>query len=79
MASKFFGEFMGTMILILMGNGALANMFLKRSKAEGTGWLAITTGCAFAVMMPGVSRPASQVSFISRSGPPSCLMPCAAP
>src|SRR6266581_2102538 len=50
MASKFFGEFMGTMILILMGNGAVANMLLKRSKAEGTGWLAITTGWAFAVM-----------------------------
>jgi glycerol uptake facilitator protein len=50
MASKFFGEFMGTMILILMGNGSVANMLLKRSKAEGTGWLAITAGWAFAVM-----------------------------
>jgi len=50
MASKFFGEFMGTMVLILMGNGAVANMLLKRSKAEGTGWLAITAGWAFAVM-----------------------------
>jgi glycerol uptake facilitator protein len=50
MASKFLGEFMGTMVLILMGNGAVANMLLKRSKAEGTGWLAITAGWAFAVM-----------------------------
>jgi glycerol uptake facilitator protein len=50
MASRFFGEFMGTMILILMGNGAVANMLLKRSKAEGAGWMAITTGWAFAVM-----------------------------
>ena len=50
MASKFFGEFMGTMILILMGNGVVANVLLKRSKAEGAGWLAITTGWAFAVM-----------------------------
>ena len=50
MASKLFGEFMGTMILILMGNGAVANMLLKRSKGEGAGWLAITTGWAFAVM-----------------------------
>ena len=40
MASRFFGEFMGTMILILMGNGAVANMLLKRSKGEGAGWLA---------------------------------------
>src|SRR5450756_2999517 len=50
MASKLFGEFMGTMVLILMGNGAVANMLLKRSKAEGAGWMAITTGWAFAVM-----------------------------
>src|SRR4051794_8694644 len=50
MASKVFGEFMGTMILILMGNGSVANMLLKRSKAEGAGWLAITTGWALAVM-----------------------------
>jgi glycerol uptake facilitator protein len=50
MASNFFGEFMGTLILILMGNGAVANMLLKHSKAEGAGWLAITTGWAFAVM-----------------------------
>jgi len=50
MASKVFGEFMGTMILILMGNGSVANMLLRRSKAEGAGWLAITTGWAFAVM-----------------------------
>ena len=50
MASKLFGEFMGTMVLILMGNGAVANVLLKRSKAEGAGWVAITAGWAFAVM-----------------------------
>jgi glycerol uptake facilitator protein len=50
MASNFFGEFMGTMILILMGNGVVANVLLKRSKAEGAGWMVITTGWAFAVM-----------------------------
>src|ERR1017187_8913245 len=49
MASNFFGEFMGTMILLRLGNGAVANMLLKRSYAEGTGWLAITAGWAFAV------------------------------
>ena len=50
MASKFFGEFMGTMVLILMGNGVVANVLLKRSKAEGAGWIVITAGWAFAVM-----------------------------
>ncbi len=50
MASNFFGEFMGTLILILMGNGVVANVLLKGSKAEGAGWIVITTGWAFAVM-----------------------------
>jgi glycerol uptake facilitator protein len=50
MTSHFFGEFMGTLILILMGNGVVANVLLKGSKAEGAGWIVITTGWAFAVM-----------------------------
>jgi glycerol uptake facilitator protein len=50
MASKFFGEFMGTLILVLMGNGVVASVLLKGTKAEGAGWMVITTGWAFAVM-----------------------------
>ncbi len=45
-----FGEFMGTMVLILMGNGVVANVLLKKSKGEGAGWMAISTGWALAVM-----------------------------
>lgn len=45
-----FGEFMGTMVLILMGNGVVANVLLKKSKDEGAGWMAISTGWALAVM-----------------------------
>jgi glycerol uptake facilitator protein len=41
---------MGTMVLILMGNGAVANVLLKKSKAEGAGWIVIATGWALAVM-----------------------------
>src|ERR1044071_6629510 len=41
---------MGTLILILMGNGVVAGVLLKRSKAEGAGWIVITAGWAFAVM-----------------------------
>ena len=41
---------MGTMILILLGNGVVAGVLLKRSKAEGSGWMVITTGWAMAVM-----------------------------
>lgn len=50
MHSAWLGEFLGTMILILLGDGVVAGVLLKRSKAEGSGWLVITTGWAFAVM-----------------------------
>src|SRR5256885_1789849 len=50
MASPFLGEFMGTLVLILLGDGVVANVVLKRSKAEGSGWIVITAGWAFAVM-----------------------------
>jgi glycerol uptake facilitator protein len=50
LASEFFGEFMGTLILILLGNGVVASVLLKRTKAEGAGWIVITIGWALAVM-----------------------------
>jgi glycerol uptake facilitator protein len=50
MTSPFVGEFLGTMMLILLGDGVVAGVLLKRSKGEGSGWLAIATGWALAVM-----------------------------
>lgn len=50
MTSPFMGEFMGTLVLILLGDGVVANVLLKRSKAEGAGWMVITAGWCFAVM-----------------------------
>ncbi len=50
MQSKLFGEFMGTMILILLGNGVVAGVLLNKSKAQNAGWVAITAGWGFAVM-----------------------------
>src|SRR5260370_10435734 len=50
MTSPLAGEFFGTMILILLGDGVVAAVLLKRSKAEGGGWIVITSGWAFAVM-----------------------------
>ena len=44
------GEFMGTFVLMLLGNGAVAGVLLRKSKAENAGWLAITCAWAFAVM-----------------------------
>jgi glycerol uptake facilitator protein len=48
--NDFLGEFLGTMVLILLGDGVVAGVLLARSKAQNAGWLAITTGWAFAVM-----------------------------
>lgn len=41
---------MGTLIMMLLGNGVVAGVLLKRSKAEGSGWIVITTGWCFAVL-----------------------------
>ncbi len=49
-ASPLLGEFLGTLILIFLGNGVVAGVLLKRSKAEGSGWMVITAGWAFEVM-----------------------------
>jgi glycerol uptake facilitator protein len=50
MLSPWFGEFIGTLVLILLGDGVVAAVFLKKTKAENSGWIVITAGWAFAVM-----------------------------
>ena len=50
MATPVLGEFMGTLVLILLGDGVVANVCLKRSKAEGAGWIVIASGWAMGVM-----------------------------
>lgn len=50
MSSAFLGELLGTMTLILLGNGVVACVSLKGSYGEGSGWLVITTGWGFAVI-----------------------------
>ncbi len=50
MRSPFVGEFLGTMMLVLLGNGVVAAVLLKKSKAEASGWMVITAGWALAVM-----------------------------
>jgi glycerol uptake facilitator protein len=47
--SPFLGELIGTMVLILLGNGVVANVVLNKTKGENSGWIVITTGWAFAV------------------------------
>ncbi|MFD1143926.1 MIP/aquaporin family protein [Larkinella insperata] len=49
--SPFLGELVGTLVLILLGDGVVANVILKQTKGEAAGWIVITTGWAFAVTM----------------------------
>ncbi|HTU47530.1 MAG TPA: MIP/aquaporin family protein [Bryobacteraceae bacterium] len=43
------GEFVGTMVLILLGNGVVGGVLLARSKGKDAGWLAVTVGWGLAV------------------------------
>jgi glycerol uptake facilitator protein len=43
------GEFIGSMVLILLGNGVGASVNLAKTKAQGAGWLTVTIGWALAV------------------------------
>lgn len=47
--SIFVAEIIGTMILVLLGDGVVANVLLGRSKGQGGGWIVITTGWGLAV------------------------------
>jgi glycerol uptake facilitator protein len=47
----YIAEFIGTMILILLGDGVVAGVLLRNSKAENSGWVVITLGWGMAVAM----------------------------
>ena len=49
--SEFTAELIGTMFLILLGNGVVANTVLKGTKGNSGGWMVITTGWALAVFV----------------------------
>jgi glycerol uptake facilitator protein len=48
--NEFLGEMFGTLTLILLGNGVVACVLLKRSFGEDSGWMVVTTGWGFAVI-----------------------------
>jgi glycerol uptake facilitator protein len=49
--SPYIAEFLGTMLLTLLGNGVVAGVLLRDSKAEKAGWLAIVFGWGLAVTL----------------------------
>ena len=73
----FLAEMFGTMVLILLGDGVVANVLLNKSKGQNGGWIVITAGWAFAVMCgvftssalggPGSLNPAGEIALTSTS------------
>lgn len=47
----YLAEVIGTMILIILGDGVVANVLLNKSKGQNGGWMVITTGWAMAVII----------------------------
>lgn len=76
MPASALGEFFGTMILILLGDGVVAGVVLEKTKAHNAGWMVITTGWAIAVMLgvfvaasmgaPGELNPAVTIANMVR-------------
>src|ERR1700737_2073045 len=49
MNNPFIGELIGTMLLIIFGDGVVANVVLSQTKGQNSGWIVISTGWAMAV------------------------------
>src|SRR3982751_4900970 len=49
-------EFIGTTILVIFGNGVVANVVLAKTKGNNAGWIVITAGWAVAGFVGGFSR-----------------------
>src|SRR5215218_5269684 len=49
--SPILAELLGTAILVILGDGVVANVVLQRSKGNDSGWIVITTGWALAVTL----------------------------
>ena len=74
MPSSALGEFLGTAVLILLGNGVVAGVLLEESKSKGSGWIVITAGWGIAVLCgvlvavslgaPGELNPAGTIANV---------------
>jgi glycerol uptake facilitator protein len=74
----FLAEFFGTMTLVLLGDGVVANVVLSKSKGQNSGWIVITTGWGLAVLAgvmvssvmggPGSVNPAFQIASMIQGG-----------
>jgi glycerol uptake facilitator protein len=82
--SPVVGEFVGTFVLIVLGNGVVAGALLNRSKAQNAGWISITTAWGIAVFAgvavsaalgdpDGHLNPAFTVASVMMTGHPERL------
>lgn len=54
LSTRLLAEFFGTAIMIILGNGSVANVELKGTKGYHSGWIVIAVGYGFGVMMPAL-------------------------
>ena len=48
---NFLAELVGTMLLVILGDGVVANVVLNKTKGQNSGWIVITVGWGVAVAM----------------------------
>jgi glycerol uptake facilitator protein len=86
MRGELFGEFAGTFMMMLLGDGVVAACLLKHTKAEGAGWMVITAAWAFAVLcgiftanlfgsVDAHLNPAITIAFAVKTGDFSKVLP----
>jgi glycerol uptake facilitator protein len=63
--TPFIGELIGTAVLVLLGNGVVANVLLKDTKGHGGGLIAITFGWAMAVFVGVIIATAASKAHIN--------------
>jgi glycerol uptake facilitator protein len=83
--SAFTGEFFGTMLLIILGDGVVANVVLNKTKGNNSGWIVITFGWAMAVFLgvyasaslggSGHLNPAVTIAMTALNGFDASLLP----
>lgn len=54
LGSALLGEFIGTAFLVMLGDSVVANVVLKGTKGNNSGWIVITVGWATAVLLPAL-------------------------
>lgn len=62
---EFLAEFVGTALLIIFGNGVVANVVLARTKGNNSGWIVITMGWAMAVFVGVFSSQAFSAAHLN--------------